>query len=151
MRPPADYNARGLATLAQPPVDAALSLQALVDSARQALGRERRSLSAAVAARCSELARTPTRRNADLLLSLVEGREVTSLMGPDGRSCWVAATEALLSMGYPYALEISPEALERYRRSERALDPSARARRRIWIGLWVAFVLYLVLAVLVHG
>lgn len=51
------------------------------------------------------------RSRADFLLSLLESDEVGDMVGSDGTSVRSVAVQALLDMGYPYALEIPPEAL----------------------------------------
>jgi hypothetical protein len=60
------------------------------------------------------------RERADLLLALLEDPELRDYMGNDGRTVRVAAVEALLALGYPYALEIPPEALTQARASVQA-------------------------------
>jgi hypothetical protein len=55
----------------------------------------------------------PPRARADFLLSLIESAAVSDLQGSDGRSVRTAAVQALLDLGYPYALEIPPEALSK--------------------------------------
>jgi hypothetical protein len=55
----------------------------------------------------------PPRARADFLLSLIESAAVSDLQGTDGRSVRTAAVQALLDLGYPYALEIPPEALSK--------------------------------------
>ena len=67
------------------------------------------------------LSREPTRENADLLLAALETDELEGLVAADGRRCRTVAAESLLALGYPYALEISPEHLDRLRREQRAL------------------------------
>lgn len=66
------------------------------------------------------LARPPAgdetpRERADLLLSLLEDPELRDYTGSDGRRVRTLAVEALLALGYPYALEIPPEALAQAR------------------------------------
>jgi hypothetical protein len=51
------------------------------------------------------------RERADFLLSLIESSDVNDMQGTDGRTVRAAAVRALLDLGYPYALEIPPEAL----------------------------------------
>lgn len=51
------------------------------------------------------------RARADLLLSVLEDTSVRDATGSDGRTVRAAALEALLVLGYPYALEIPPELL----------------------------------------
>jgi hypothetical protein len=63
------------------------------------------------------------RARADFLLSLLESREVVALQGSDGRTVRLAAVEALLALGYPYALEVPPEALEEAHRARKDATP----------------------------
>lgn len=51
------------------------------------------------------------RSRADLLLSVMESSDVRDLVGSEGNTLSAVAAKALLEMGYPYALEIPPEAL----------------------------------------
>lgn len=51
------------------------------------------------------------RARADFLLSLIEAQEMRELEGSNGRTVRAAAVKALLDLGYPYALEVPPEAL----------------------------------------
>ena len=55
------------------------------------------------------------RARADLLLSLMEDAAVRDYTGSDGRTVRAAAVEGLLALGYPYALEVPPEALAQAR------------------------------------
>jgi hypothetical protein len=57
----------------------------------------------------------PPRARADLLLSLIESPEVGELKASNGRTLRCAAVQALLDLGYPYALEVPPEALAEVR------------------------------------
>ena len=67
------------------------------------------------------------RERADQLLRLLQDEELGELTSRDGRQVRPAALEALLSLGYPYALEVPPEVLERMREpGARALSRSAR-------------------------
>jgi hypothetical protein len=52
------------------------------------------------------------REHADFLLSLLTEEQSRTLTGSQGRTVKKAATQALLALGYPYALEIPPEAFE---------------------------------------
>ena len=54
-----------------------------------------------------------TRERADQLLHLLQDEALVELTGQDGRPVGPAALEALLSLGYPYALEVHPEVLSR--------------------------------------
>ena len=63
------------------------------------------------------------RARADFLLSVLEATQSSAPKGTDGRSLRVATVEALLSLGYPYALEVPPEALEEVERDRWANAP----------------------------
>jgi hypothetical protein len=71
------------------------------------------------------------RARADFLLSVLESREAMGLKGSDGRSVGLATVEALLELGYPYALEVPPEALEAARRARGDALPRDRPRTGI--------------------
>ncbi|MFP2906684.1 hypothetical protein ACLESD_16810 [Pyxidicoccus sp. 3LFB2] len=59
------------------------------------------------------------RERADVLLSLLDVKAPAgNLAGLDGRTVREGAVEALLSLGYPHALEVPPEALEQARREQ---------------------------------
>jgi hypothetical protein len=67
------------------------------------------------------------REHADFLLSLLMDEHSHTLKGSTGRTVKQAAVQALLALGYPYALEIPPELLE--------LPTVARSlRARLWWG-----------------
>lgn len=51
------------------------------------------------------------RARADFVLSVIEAPDMGDLLGKDGLTVRAAAVKALLDLGYPYALEIPPEAL----------------------------------------
>jgi hypothetical protein len=53
----------------------------------------------------------PPRVRADVMLDILEDPRLCRLTGTDGRRVGVAALEALLGLGYPYALEVTPEML----------------------------------------
>jgi hypothetical protein len=54
---------------------------------------------------------------------VLEDRDSAALKGSDGRTVLVAAVEALLELGYPYALEVPPEALAEAQRSREDSAP----------------------------
>lgn len=56
------------------------------------------------------------RERADLLLSLMGDERIASYTGSDGRTVRGAAIQALIALGYPYALEVPPEALDAHAR-----------------------------------
>ncbi|MFY0572604.1 hypothetical protein ACN28E_53480 [Archangium lansingense] len=55
------------------------------------------------------------RERADLMLDLLEEERLCELTGSSGKRVGVAALETLLQLGYPYALEVTPEMLARAR------------------------------------
>ncbi|XXF78034.1 hypothetical protein P2318_34055 [Myxococcaceae bacterium GXIMD 01537] len=62
------------------------------------------------------LARGPTgeetpRERADLLIALLGDTRLRDFTGSDGRTVRAAAAQALIDLGYPYALELPPDAL----------------------------------------
>jgi hypothetical protein len=63
------------------------------------------------------------RERADLLLSLIGDEVIASYTGTDGRTVRAAAIQALMALGYPYALEVPPEALEAASREESVSGP----------------------------
>lgn len=73
------------------------------------------------------------RERADLLLSLMEDAQVADYTGTDGRTVRVAAIQALLALGYPYALEVPPEALEAKARDE-GTSPGLLSTRKGLVG-----------------
>jgi hypothetical protein len=106
----------------QPP----LPLSALVEEAQRASGLEREALAAQVNQQLEALGlASGAREAADLLQQLLEGGRLTALRDAEGRSCRARAVEALLALGYPYALEVRPEDLEHLRQAHqpRAASP----------------------------
>lgn len=53
-----------------------------------------------------------SRQVADVFHGLLDGGALEGLVDARGRTCHAAAVEGLLSLGFPYALEIRPEDLE---------------------------------------
>ncbi len=76
----------------------------------------------------------PPRVRADVMLDLLEDARLCALTGTDGRRVGVVALEALLGLGYPYALELTPEmlALARGSRRSRPASPAMSARDSGW-------------------
>jgi hypothetical protein len=96
----------------------------LVDSLSQAFGRIRPS-------------GEPDRAMADYLLGELEAGSLGALVDSRGHSCRARAVEAVLGLGYPYALEVSPEDLEHLRRdsaSGAALTPTSVAAMLAAVG-----------------
>jgi hypothetical protein len=73
------------------------------------------------------------REHADLLLSLMEDAALADYTGSDGRTVRTAAIQALLALGYPYALELPPEALEARIREEGGI-PGLLSTRKGQVG-----------------
>ena len=55
------------------------------------------------------------RATADALLGLLASEDLATLHAPDGTSARAVAVDRLLALGYPYALEVSPEDLAHWR------------------------------------
>jgi hypothetical protein len=75
------------------------------------------------------------REHADLLLSLIGDDMIASYTGTNGRTVRKAAIQALMALGYPYALEVPPEALEEKSREEELTGPGILSTGRGWAGL----------------
>jgi hypothetical protein len=75
----------------------------------------------------------PPRVRADLMLDVLEDEWLCELRGSAGRRMGAVALEALLGLGYPYALEVTPEMLAQARGS-----PPARFPLRPLLGLGLA-------------
>lgn len=52
------------------------------------------------------------RERADLLLALIDDKHLGDFSGSQGQTVRSAAVQALMALGYPYALEVPPDALE---------------------------------------
>jgi hypothetical protein len=63
----------------------------------------------------------PPRVRADLMLDLLGDERVCALTGSDGRRVGAVVLETLLGLGYPYALEVTPEMLAWARGPRRTL------------------------------
>lgn len=88
------------------------SLEVLIQAAR-APGAARAEVDALIAGlSLSPSPEQSPRERADLLLSLIEDKHLGDFTGSTGQTVRSAAVEALLALGYPYALEVPPEALE---------------------------------------
>lgn len=108
-------------------------MNVLVEEAR-APGATRAEVDALIAGLSQPLPSDASpRERADLLLSLMEDAQLASYTGTDGRTVRVAAIQALLALGYPYALEVPPEALEAKARDE-GTDPGLLSTRKGQVG-----------------
>jgi len=94
------------------PLDRLSSLQ---QRAEAATGDARRSAASELNALLAQLSRHPSRPLADLLLRWLDQGTLADLEDAEGLTSRAAATAAVLSMGYPYALEISPDDLDHLR------------------------------------
>jgi hypothetical protein len=115
--PPTSSTAVGDARIVSLPAELP-ALKVLVEEVR-APGATRTEVDALIAGLSQPLPpETSPREHADLLLSLMEDAQLADSTGTDGRTVRAAAIQALLALGYPYALEVSPEALEATVRDE---------------------------------
>jgi hypothetical protein len=103
-----------------PVADLAVALlpqvEAELDRAAAATDADRRLIADDLNAQFSALRPAGGRAQADALLKLLEGGRLTELVDSEGKTCRAAAAEALIAMGYPYALELSPEDLDHVRK-----------------------------------
>jgi hypothetical protein len=95
-----------------PPIE---RLSALLQKADAANGDARRAATAELNAALGQMSRFASRPMADLLLRWLDQGALSDLQDAEGLTARAAATAALLSMGYPYALEISPDDLDHLR------------------------------------
>lgn len=118
-----------LAGTKTPPPETPLPVLLLVDQARNASGEERQELSRRINRWLDEMVREGGSRHvADWFHHLIESKRLEGLADASGRSCHESAIRGLLSMGFPYALEVRPEDLERIKPQEaqqrsKVLDP----------------------------
>jgi hypothetical protein len=98
----------------------------LIEQARGALPVDQQALAEHIN-RCFEqmAERGGSRATADFILRQLDGGRLADLVDGAQRSSRAVAAQALLALGYPYALELSPEDLDHLRREEqRARRPS---------------------------
>ena len=99
-----------------PPPGTPLPVLLLVDQARSAPPEEQRELARRINRLLDQMAlEGGSRHVADWFHYLIEGGRLEGLVDAAGHSCHETAIKGLLSMGFPYALEISPEDLQRVR------------------------------------
>lgn len=90
------------------------------------------------------------RERADLLLALIEDPQLAELIGSNDRTVRGAAVQALLALGYPYALEVPPEALGSSDSSQQAPQPLLSTSNGKWgFGLIMAVGVLMALATIV--
>jgi hypothetical protein len=109
LRPPRPDQDASLETIG--PLPTRVSLAELMEAVRSP-GVLRTYVDAFLRGLVRPLAEDETpRARADFLLSLIESQEIGELQGSNGRTVRATAVKALLDLGYPYALEVPPEAL----------------------------------------
>ncbi|MCP3163026.1 hypothetical protein [Myxococcus qinghaiensis] len=69
------------------------------------------------------------RQVADTLHRLLDGGRLDGLVDAEGRSCRAVAVESLLSLGFPYALEVEPDDLKHLRANAAARSGGGQAGR----------------------
>jgi hypothetical protein len=73
------------------------------------------------------------RHRADVMLDILDETQLCELTDGQGRRVGLAALEGLMALGYPYALEVTPEMLTRARGA-----PPVRLPRLMLLGLGLA-------------
>ncbi|MFL5344869.1 MAG: hypothetical protein ACJ8AT_08745 [Hyalangium sp.] len=97
-----------------PPPGSPLPVLVLVDQAQQASGEERQELSRRINRWLDKMVREGGSRHvADWFHHLIESGRLEGLEDAAGHGCHETAVLGLLAMGFPYALEVRPEDLER--------------------------------------
>jgi hypothetical protein len=110
-----------------PPPETPLPVLLLVDQAQSASGAERQELSRRINRWLDQMVlEGGSRHVADWFHHLIESGRLEGLADAAGHSCHETAVRGLLSMGFPYALEIRPEDLERIKPREQ----QRRTRKR---------------------
>lgn len=109
-----------------PPLGLPLPLMALVEQAhREERGAQQRHLASRINQALAQLAQGEGGRPvADVFHRLLEGGRLEGLEDEAGQTCVEAALQGLLSLGFPYALEVRPEDLERLRAAPSAAPSS---------------------------
>ncbi|WP_164007508.1 hypothetical protein [Pyxidicoccus trucidator] len=98
------------------PLDLPLPLLVLTEQARRVPEAERPELALRLNSLLGQMAAEGgDRQVADTFHRLLDSGKLEGLVDTQGRSCRAAAVEALLSLGFPYALEVRPEDLEHLR------------------------------------
>jgi hypothetical protein len=96
-----------------PPPGTPLPVLLLVDQARDASGEERQELARRINRLLDQMVlEGGSRHVADWFHHLIESGRLEGLVDAAGHSCHTTAIQGLLSMGFPYALEVRPEDLQ---------------------------------------
>jgi hypothetical protein len=102
-----------------PPPETPLPVLLLVDQAQNASGAERQELSRRINRWLDQMVlEGGSRHVADWFHHLIESGRLDGLADAAGHRCHETAVRGLLSMGFPYALEVRPEDLERIKPRE---------------------------------
>ncbi len=102
-----------------PPPETPLPVLLLVDQAQSASGAERQELSRRINRWLDQMVlEGGSRHVADWFHHLIESGRLDGLADAAGHSCHETAVRGLISMGFPYALEVRPEDLERIKPRE---------------------------------
>jgi hypothetical protein len=109
-----------------PPVELPLPVLVRVEQAVAAPEAERPEAASRLNEVLAQLAQGGGERQvADTLHRLLDSGRLEGLVDARGRSCRAVAVEALLSLGFPYALEVQPEDLK-HLRANHASRPQGR-------------------------
>lgn len=122
------------------PPDAVRAGRALLERAR--IEAEAPDLIRALRAGFPAIAKVGTAEAADLLCELAAEPRLAEWRETGGPTLRTRATEALLSMGYPFALQVAPEALEQARRETEGRGTAKRSTG--WVLAMLAAALTLV-------
>jgi hypothetical protein len=99
-----------------PPPGTPLPVLLLVDQAHEAQGEERQELARRINRLLDQMVlEGGSRHVADWFHHLIESGRLEGLVDGAGYACHDTAIQGLLSMGFPYALEVRPEDLQRVR------------------------------------
>ncbi len=107
-----------------------VTLAELVQRARNSSDEERRWLSGLVLEALEKIpeAASPERdRLVQQLLTFLDDEALHGLVAPNGVACRAAAIDAVLRVGYPWALQLEPEDVEFFRTQKPAFDKSGVA------------------------
>jgi hypothetical protein len=116
-------------------LEASLPLRSLLEEVR-APGANRSDVDALLRGLAGPLARGESaRERADVLLVLIQDAELGDLSGSNARPVRTAALEALLALGYPYALEVPPELLAKLRPRTRRPEPPSQWKLHLGLAL----------------
>jgi hypothetical protein len=140
-----------------PPPETPLPVLLLIDQARSASGAERQELSRRINRWLDQMVREGGSRHvADWFHHLIESGRLEGLADAAGHACHETAVQGLLSMGFPYALEVRPEDLERIkpreaRRQGKEQDVKGTAAGVLTGGIVAEVVLDLLRGIPLHG